>query len=190
MFEARQQLIGCLFGVWLVFFGHTVKVLTLTTIGTVAAVLAFSTGCSQSKIEELNTQLDDTYTNLVHTEQQLTKAKRAQKEAEREMTVAQDQSETAYVNLHKVQRQLTEQKKRADQFAEENQELRVITLNQPAQEKRIAQLEAASKALNTSYDLSLAEYKTFMGKAAQALAAKDKKISELNAELSAAQNKN
>ena len=55
----RQQLIGCLFGVWLVFFGRTMKKLTLTTIGTVAAVLAFSTGCSQNKIEELSTQLDD-----------------------------------------------------------------------------------------------------------------------------------
>ena len=163
------------------------KKLTLTTIGTVAAVLAFSTGCSQSKIEELSTQLDDAYTNLVHTEQQLTKAKRAQKEAEREMTVAQDQSETAYVNLHKVQRQLTEQKKRADQFAEENQGLRGMLL-QP--EERVAQLEAASKALNTRYDLKLAEYQTFVEKTAEALAAKDKKISELNAELSAAQNKN
>jgi chromosome segregation ATPase len=68
----------------------------------------------QNKIEELSTQLDDVRTNLVDTEHQLTKAKRAQKEAEREMTVAQDQSETAYVNLHKVQQQLTEQKQRAD----------------------------------------------------------------------------
>ena len=87
-------------------------------------MLAFSTGCSQSKIEELSTQLDDAYTNLVHTEQQLTKAKRAQKEAEREMTVAQDQSETAYVNLHKVQRQLTEQKKRADHYEATSKDLK------------------------------------------------------------------
>jgi chromosome segregation ATPase len=126
------------------------KVLTLTTIGTVAAVLAFSTGCSQSKIEELSTQLDDAYTNLVHTEQQLTKAKRAQKEAEREMTVAQDQSETAYVNLHKVQRQLAEQKQRVGQ-------------------------------LQRVHSLKMAEYEAFVAKTAQALAAKDKKISELSA---------
>ena len=165
------------------------KLLTIILFVTIASAVGLSV-LFQNKIEELSTQLDDVRTNLVDTEHQLTKAKRAQKEAEREMNVAQDQSETAYVNLHKVQRQLTEQKKRADQFAEENQELRVITLNQPAQEKRIAQLEAASKALNTSYDLSLAEYETFVGKAAQALAAKDKKISELETQLSAAQNKN
>ena len=126
------------------------KKLTLTTIGTVAAVLAFSTGCSQSKIEELSTQLDDVRTNLVHTEQQLTKAKRAQKEAEREMTVAQDQSETAYVNLHKVQRQLAEQKQRVGQ-------------------------------LQRVHSLKMAEYEAFVAKTAQALAAKDKKISELSA---------
>ena len=145
-----QQLIGCLFEVWLVFFGRTMKPFTLTTIGTVAAVLAFSTGCSQSKIEELSTQLDDVRTNLVDAEQQLTKAKRAQKEAEREMTVAQDQSETAYVNLHKVQRQLAEQKQRVGQ-------------------------------LQRVHSLKMAEYEAFVAKTAQALAAKDKKISELSA---------
>ena len=186
--ETRQQLISCIFGVWLVFFGRTMKKLTLTTIGTVAAVLAFSTGCSQSKIDALNTQLDDVRTALDDAEV-------AQSVAEREMNVAQDQSETAYANLHNVQRQLAEQKKRADQLAEElahhrleierasaeNQRLRVITLNQPAQEKHIAQLEAASKALNTRYDLKVAEYETFVAKTAQALAAKDKRISELSA---------
>ncbi len=180
------------------------KVLTLTTIGTVAAVLAFSTGCSQSEIDALNTELYDAHTNLESSHRDLYVAKEAQKVAEREMTVAQDQSETAYANLHNVQRQLAEQKKRADQLAEklahhrleierasaENQRLRVITLNQPAQEKHIAQLEAASKALNTRYDLKVAEYETFVAKTAQALAAKDKRISELETQLSAAQNKN
>ena len=142
------------------------KVLTLTTIGTVAAVLAFSTGCSQSKIDALNTQLDDVRTALEGCSVDLADAREAQGVAEREMTVAQDQSETAYANLHNVQRQLAEQKKRAEA------------------------LFAASKALNTRYDLKVAEYETFVAKTAQALAAKDKKISELNAELSATQNKN
>ena len=73
------------------------------------------------------------------------------------MTVAQDQSETAYANLHNVQRQLAEQK------------------------KRVEALFAASKALNTRYDLKVAEYETFVAKTAQALAAKDKRISELSA---------
>ena len=116
------------------------KVLTLTTIGTLAAVLAFSTGCSQSKIEELSTQLDDAYTILQRTRADLDDARRAQEKAEREMTVAQDQSETAYVNLHKVQRQLAEQKKRAEA------------------------LFAVTKPLNTRYDLKVAEYETFVAK--------------------------
>ena len=124
------------------------KVLTLTTIGTLAAVLAFSTGCS--RVDALHTELDDARNNLVHTKQQLTKAKRAQKEAEREMTVAQDQSETAYVNLHKVQQQLAEQKQRVGQ-------------------------------LQRVHSLKMAEYEAFVAKTAQALAAKDKKISELSA---------
>ena len=155
----RQQLIGCLFGVWLVFFGHTMKVLTLTTIGTVAAVLAFSTGCSQSKIDALNTQLDDVRTALEGCSVDLADAREAQGVAEREMTVAQDQSETAYVNLHKVQRQLAEQKQRVGQ-------------------------------LQRVHSLKMAEYEAFVAKTAEALAAKDKKISELETQLSAAQNKN
>ena len=141
------------------------KLLTIILFVTIASAVGLSV-LFQNKIEELSTQLDDVRTNLVDTEHQLTKAKRAQKEAEREMTVAQDQSETAYANLHNVQRQLAEQK------------------------KRVEALFAASKALNTRYDLKVAEYETFVAKTAQALAAKDKKISELNAELSAAQNKN
>ena len=90
------------------------KVLTLTTIGTLAAVLVFSTGCSQSEIDALNTELADAHTALDGCQRDLAVAREAQGVAEREMTVAQDQSETAYVNLHKVQQQLTEQKQRAD----------------------------------------------------------------------------
>jgi chromosome segregation ATPase len=142
------------------------KVLTLTTIGTVAAVLAFSTGCSQSEIDALNTELYDAHTNLESAHRDLYVAKEAQKVAEREMTVAQDQSETAYANLHNVQRQLAEQKKRAEA------------------------LFAVTKPLNTRYDLKVAEYEAFVAKTAQALAAKDKRISELETQLSAAQNKN
>ncbi|SVC28932.1 uncharacterized protein METZ01_LOCUS281786, partial [marine metagenome] len=69
-----------------------------------------------------------------------------------EMNVAQDQSETAYVNLHKAQKALKTQRQRVD--------------------------------------LKVAEYEAFVTEAAQQLAAKDKKISELEAQLSAAQNKN
>ena len=126
------------------------KVLTLTTIGTLAAVLAFSTGCSQDEIHELNTKLD-------HVHRHLDDAKEAQKDAEREMNVAQDQSETAYANLHNAQQALKTQRQRADRH------------------------DAALQALKTKYSLEVAEYETFVAKTAQALAAKDKKISELSA---------
>ena len=134
------------------------KVLTLTTIGTLAAVLAFSTGCSQDEIHELNTKLD-------HVHRHLDDAKEAQKDAEREMNVAQDQSETAYVNLHNAQKALKTQRQRADRH------------------------EAASQGLKTKYDLKVAEYETFLAKTAEALAAKDKRISELETQLSAVRNK-
>ena len=114
------------------------------------AVVAFSTGCSQSEIDALNTELYDAHTNLESAHRDLYVAKEAQKVAEREMTVAQDQSETAYVNLHKVQRQLAEQKQRVGQ-------------------------------LQRVHSLKVAEYEAFVAKTAQALAAKDKKISELSA---------
>jgi len=161
------------------------KHLLLTTIA--ALVLAFSTGCSQGEIDELNTKLSQTYRSLDDVQVDLAKTKKelsdveiemtvAQEEAEaakaelrnakkklndaeREMNVAQDQSETAYVNLHKVQRQLAEQKQRVGQ-------------------------------LQRVHSLKMAEYEAFVAKTAQALAAKDKKISELETQLSAAQNKN
>jgi chromosome segregation ATPase len=45
-------------------------------------------------------------------------------------------------------------------------------------------------SFNTKYDLKVAEYETFVSKAAQELAAKDEKISALNGEIQTAQNKN
>ena len=141
------------------------KPLTIILFVTIASAVGLSV-LFQNKIEELSTQLDDVRTNLVDTEHQLTKAKRAQKEAEREMNVAQDQSETAYVNLHKAQKALKTQRQRADRH------------------------EAASQGLKTKYDLKVAEYETFLAKTAEALAAKDKRISELETQLSAVRNKN
>ena len=99
-----------------------------------SAGLILSESRSQSKIDALNTELDDERAELVSTSWDLGNAKDAQKEAEQQRNHAQA-SESA------AQQQLTQQKQRADQFA-------------------------------------------------QQLAAKDKRISELNAELSAAQNKN
>ncbi len=88
--------------------------LTLTTIGTLAAVLAFSTGCSQSEIDALNTELDDAHNTLDSARGDLNVAITAQKEAELKMKTAQRDEQNARVNLHKVQQQLTEQKQRAD----------------------------------------------------------------------------
>ena len=167
------------------------KHLLLTTIA--ALVLAFSTGCSQGEIDELNTKLSQTYRSLDDVQADLVKTKKelsdveiemtvAQEEAEaakaelrnakkklndaeREMNVAQDQSETAYVNLHKAQQALKTQRQRADRH------------------------EAASQGLKTKYDLKVAEYETFLAKTAEALAAKDKRISKLETQLSAVRNK-
>ena len=154
------------------------KLLTIILFVTIASAVGFSV-LFQNKIEELSTQLDDVRTNLVDTEHQLTKAKRAQKEAEREMTVAQDQSETAYVNLHKVQRQLAEQKQRADHYE--------------ATSKDLKSTKTELSELTNDHYKALKEMvaKRQLEKALmEEIAAKDKKISELNAELSAAQNKN
>ena len=126
------------------------KHLTLTTIGTVAAVLAFSVGCSQSKVDDLNAQLVITQTDLSRTRGDLADARRAQEMAEQGRNIAQDQAETAYANLHRTQQQLAEQKQRVGQ-------------------------------LQRVHSLKMAEYEAFVAKTAQALAAKDKKISELSA---------
>ena len=53
----------------------------------------------------------------------------------------------------------------------------------------ITQAKTQLEDLSTKYDLKVAEYETFVGKAAQELAAKDEKINTLNTELSAAQDK-
>jgi chromosome segregation ATPase len=168
------------------------KHILITTIA--AVVLAFSTGCSQGEIDELNTKLSQTYRSLDDVQADLAKtkkelsdveiemtvaqgeaeaakaelrnAKKKLNDAEREMNVAQDQSETAYVNLHKAQKALKTQRQRADRH------------------------EAASQGLKTKYDLKVAEYETFLAKTAETLAAKDKRISELETQLSAVRNKN
>jgi len=96
--------------------------------------------------------------------------------------------EVAKADLHGVRRELAKQNQRADQqqleiarAAAENKHLRVVTANLQARDKRVAQLAATSKKLQAKYSLKVAEYETFVTKAAQELAAKDKKISELSA---------
>ena len=75
----------------------------ITTIGTVAIVLAFSVGCSQSKVDDLNAQLKISQETLSRTQGDLANAKRAQGEAEQAVMIAQNQAETALAKLAEQQ---------------------------------------------------------------------------------------
>ncbi len=75
----------------------------ITTIGTVAIVLAFSAGCSQSKVNDLNAQLKISQEALSRTQGDLANAKRAQGEAEQAVMIAQNQAETALAKLAEQQ---------------------------------------------------------------------------------------
>ena len=79
------------------------KIQTITTIGTAAAVLAFSAGCSQSRVDELNADLSITHTDLSRTRDELVKAKKAQEKAEQAAMIAQTQAETLRVKLAEQQ---------------------------------------------------------------------------------------
>ena len=116
-------------------------------------MLAFSTGCSQGEIDELNTKLSQTYRSLDDVQADLAKTKKELSDVEIEMTVAQDQSETAYVNLHKVQRQLAEQKQRVGQLqrvhslkvAEYEKFVATVAQELAAKDKKISELSAPVK---------------------------------------------
>ena len=75
----------------------------ITTIGTVAIVLAFSVGCSQSKVDDLNAQLKISQEDLSRTQGDLANAKRAQGEAEQAVMIAQNQAENALAKLAEQQ---------------------------------------------------------------------------------------
>ena len=75
----------------------------ITTIGTVAIVLAFSVGCSQSKVDDLSAQLKISQETLSRTQGDLANAKRAQGEAEQAVMIAQNQAETALAKLAEQQ---------------------------------------------------------------------------------------
>ncbi|MCK5886932.1 MAG: hypothetical protein KAG70_10620, partial [Alcanivorax sp.] len=77
--------------------------------------LAFSVGCSQSKVDDLNAQLVITQTDLSRTRGDLADAKKAQEKAEQSNVIAQGQAETAMQNLRRSQQDLVEQRQRADQ---------------------------------------------------------------------------
>ena len=77
---------------------------TAQVIGSVAAALALSAGCSQSKVNDLNTELTKTQSDLAD-------AKKAQREAEEERDIALAQAETATTNFRQMQATLADQKK-------------------------------------------------------------------------------
>jgi len=82
------------------------KRLTLTTIGTLAAVLAFSTGCSQSKkISELETQLERMVSDLKTTQQELATAQNelASTEADYETALLQRDAKDKIISELKAQ---------------------------------------------------------------------------------------
>ena len=86
------------------------KRLTLTTIGTLAAVLAFSTGCSQSKeISELEAHLEQEVIFSKETQQALAVAKN-------ELASAEADRETALFKLANVQQQLAAKDKKISEL--------------------------------------------------------------------------
>ena len=76
---------------------------TITTIVTVAIVLAVSVGCSQSKVDDLNAQLMISQEDLSRTQGDLDNAKKAQREAEQAVMAAQNQAKTALAKLAEQQ---------------------------------------------------------------------------------------
>ena len=76
---------------------------TITTIGIVSIVLALSGGCSQGKVDDLNAQSMISQEDLSRTQDDLTNAKKAQREAEQELMIAQNQAETALAKLAEQQ---------------------------------------------------------------------------------------
>ena len=110
------------------------KTQTITTIGTVTAVLALSAGCSQSKVNDLNAELTNTQTELSSTLSDLVDAKKAQKEAEEERDTAKEQAETATTSFRQMQAALAEQRQSADQNNPEEGEPKA-TGNKPLTKK-------------------------------------------------------
>ena len=73
----------------------TMKKLTVTTPWAVAALLAFSAGCSQNREKELNAELASTQAALSKAQAELADARKAREEAEGQLNQAKAQAETA-----------------------------------------------------------------------------------------------
>ena len=73
----------------------TMKKLTGTTLGAVAALLAFATGCSQNRENELNAELVSAQAALSKAQAELADARKAREETEGLLNQAKAQAETA-----------------------------------------------------------------------------------------------
>ena len=98
------------------------KIQIITTIGIAAAVLTLSAGCSQSKVDDLNTELTSTQAELNRTLNDLADAKKAQREAEEERDTAQAKAETATTNFRQMQAANAGQQRPTDQNTPEESE--------------------------------------------------------------------
>ena len=98
------------------------KIQIITTIGILAAVLTLSAGCSQSKVDDLNTELTSTQAELNRTLNDLADAKKAQREAEEERDTAQAKAETATTNFRQMQAANAGQQRPTDQNTPEEGE--------------------------------------------------------------------
>ena len=85
-------------------------------------MLTLSAGCSQSKVDDLNTELTSTQTELNRTLSDLADAKKAQREAEEERDTAQAKAETATTNFRQMQAANAGQQRPTDQNTPEESE--------------------------------------------------------------------
>ena len=108
------------------------------------------------------------------------------------LLVIQLSKKTTIITQNEEKIQTLESEKTTLETAQADLTQRLSTANSTIskQGNTITQAKTQLEDLSTKYDLKVAEYETFVGKAAQELAAKDEKINSLNTELSAAQDKN
>ena len=124
-------------------------------------MLALSAGCSQSKVNDLNTELTNTQTDLSRTLSDLADAKKAQREAEEERDTAQAQAETATTNFRQVQAALAEQRRPADQNNPEEGEPKA-TGNKPVTKKErfsyAVGMQIGGEFKNKEIEIELAQF--------------------------------
>jgi chromosome segregation ATPase len=100
-----------------------VRILLFVTVLALGGAFFVAFSNVQGKIDNLESSLAQTETDLQRTRGELTKAKTAQKEAEDKMADAQSKAETAVANLRNTQQALVAQRQRADQHEATSKDL-------------------------------------------------------------------